>query len=129
MNPLTGARSASPGDDPNDPMAAEPEFLAAHALARLVSRGHAAAHPGVPEVIVIIDQDTRDTESTRRRSPSITTARLPTPKRSPGCAATILTAVIVSSNGTVPLNVGRSQRTATREQRRALRATHRTLRH
>jgi hypothetical protein len=115
------------GDDPNDPLATEPEFLAAHALARLVTHGHAAAHPGVPEVIVLVDQDTMehgDHEATVAEYHDGTPANVDTIARL--CCEAILTTVIVSSNGTVPLAVGRSRRTATREQRRALRAVHRT---
>ena len=46
--------SLVPGEDPHDPLGSDREFLAAHALGRLVIHGHTAAHPGVAEVVVLI---------------------------------------------------------------------------
>ena len=128
---IEGLRAAGtsrlvPGDDPGDPLAGEPEFIAAHALANLISGGHAATRPGVPEVVVLTDHRTL----TRGLHPGTvaeyhdgtpvdptTIARL--------CCDAIIRTVTLSADGAEPLAVGRTRRTATRAQRRALRAIYR----
>ncbi|MBA2388131.1 MAG: hypothetical protein H0V69_13715 [Acidimicrobiia bacterium] len=121
-----GTTRLVPGDDPNDPLAAEPEFLAAHALARLISSGHGAIRPGVPEVVVLTDYQTMsrgphpDTVAEYHDGTPVeptTIARL--------CCDAIIRAVTLSADGTEVLAMGRTRRTATLAQRRALRAIYR----
>lgn len=119
--------SLVPGGNPNDPLASDREFLGAHALARLVTHGHTADRPGTPEVVVLVDERTLvhgEHPGTVSELHDGTAVDPELVRRL--CCEAVLTAVVVSANGTVPLDVGRSQRTATRAQRRALRAVHRT---
>ncbi|MEJ7720408.1 MAG: hypothetical protein WKF58_08120 [Ilumatobacteraceae bacterium] len=119
--------SLVPGDDPDDALASDREFLAAHALARLVTDGHMAMHPGVAEVVVLVDEHSLlfgQHDDTVCELHDGTPVDIDTVRRL--CCEAMLRAVVVTADGTIPLNVGRAQRTATREQRRALRAIHRT---
>jgi hypothetical protein len=119
--------SLVPGDHPRDALASDREFLAAHALTRLVTHGHMAAHPGVAEVVMLIDEHSLlfgQHDDTVCELHDGTPVDIDTVRRL--CCEAMLRAVVVTADGTIPLNVGRAQRTATREQRRALRAIHRT---
>jgi len=118
--------SLIPGDDPHDPLGTEPEFIAAHALARLVTAGRVADRPGTAEVVVLIDHHTLQHGAHDRTVAELhdgtpldpaTIGRL--------CCDAAIRAVVTSADGRVPLSVGRESRTATPEQRRALRAVHR----
>jgi hypothetical protein len=119
--------SLVPGENPNDPLGSDREFLAAHALTQLVTHGHMADHPGVAEVVVLVDEHSLlfgQHDDTVCELHDGTPVDIDTVRRL--CCEAMLRAVVVTADGTIPLNVGRAQRTATREQRRALRAIHRT---
>jgi len=116
-----------PGHDPTDPLGVEPTFLAAHALAKLVGHGHMAQHPGLAEVVVLIDEMTLLDGSHDRSVCEFHDGSPADPdlvRRL--CCDAIVRAVVVSADGRVPLSLGRTRRTANREQRRALRAVYRT---
>ena len=119
--------SLVPGHDPTDPLGVEPTFLAAHALAKLVGHGHMAQHPGLAEVVVLIDEMTLLDGSHDRSVCEFHDGSPADPdlvRRL--CCNAIVRAVVVSADGRVPLSLGRTRRTANREQRRALRAVYRT---
>ena len=119
--------SLVPGHDPTDPLGVEPTFLAAHALAKLVGHGHMAQHPGLAEVVVLIDEMTLLDGSHDRSVCEFHDGSPADPdlvRRL--CCDAIVRAVVVSADGRVPLSLGRTRRTANREQRRALRAVYRT---
>ena len=100
--------------------------LAAHALGRLVAGGHQTVRPAATEIVVHIDYDTI-TNGLHEHSicefgdgtqiPVEMTRRL-------ACNADIIP--IVLGGDSVPLDLGRAQRFANTDQRRALRAVHRT---
>ncbi len=122
-----GAPSLVPGADPDDPLAHDREFLAAHALTRLVSHGHVAEHPSTPEVVVLIDEKSLlfgEHAATASELHDGTRVDIDMVRRL--CCEAIVTAVVGSTDGKVPLNVGRQARTATHAQRRVLRAIYRT---
>jgi len=83
-------------------------------------------HPGVAEVVLVDEQSLLfgQHDDTVCELHDGTPVDIDTVRRL--CCEAMLRAVVVTADGTIPLNVGRSQRTATREQRRALRAIHRT---
>jgi hypothetical protein len=115
--------------------ARDPEFvtrsyqrdrLAAEALGRLVAGGHDRERPLEADITLIVDAETAATCKLHHHSICETSDGLPVPPESVrrllcnGC----ITPVILGEDG-VPINVGRAQRTATRAQRRALRAIYR----
>ncbi len=119
--------SLVPGDHPNDALASDREFLAAHALARLVTHGHMADHPGVAEVVVLVDEQTLhhgEHDATVCEFHDGTPVEVDAVRRL--CCEAMFTAVVTTADGRMPLNAGRTRRVANREQRRALRAIHRT---
>jgi hypothetical protein len=109
-------------------MSADDEHLAAHALTRLVHRGHHSAHDGpvTAEVSVVIDERTlRDGLHDHGIYELADGTPIPTETvRRLACDAGILP-IVLNGHG-APVDVGRTQRLATRAQRRALRAMHRT---
>ncbi|CAN5885332.1 hypothetical protein BH24ACT6_BH24ACT6_19010 [soil metagenome] len=108
------APSLVPGADPDDPLAHDREFLAAHALTRLVAHGHVAKHPSTPEVVVLIDETSLlfgEHAATVSELHDGTRVDIDMVRRL--CCEATVTAVVVSADGTVPLNVGRQARTAT----------------
>ncbi len=106
--------SLVPGHDPTDPLGVEPTFLAAHALAKLVGHGHMAQHPGLAEVVVLIDEMTLLDGSHDRSVCEFHDGSPADPdlvRRL--CCDAIVRAVVVSADGRVPLSLGRTRRTPT----------------
>ncbi len=115
-----------PGDEVVPELARNDGHLAAHALAALVSGGHAAARPGVAEVVVLVDLETLQHGPHDRTVCELhdgTEVPVGLARRL-ACDAEIIPAVL-SGAGQV-LDLGRSQRIANRAQRRALRSIYRT---
>ena len=115
--------------------AGDPEFvtrsysrdrLAARALGRLVAGGHDRERPLEADITYIVDADTAATGRLHGHSICETGDGLAVPPETVRRALCNgrLTPVILGTNG-VPINVGRTQRTATRAQRRALRTMYR----
>ncbi|MEJ7719965.1 MAG: hypothetical protein WKF58_05740 [Ilumatobacteraceae bacterium] len=93
-----------------------------------------AMHPGVAEIVVLVDEHSLlfgQHDDTVCELHDGTPVDIDTVRRL--CCEAMLRAVVVTADGTIPLNVGRAQRTATREQRRATRdpphLRHRRLHH
>lgn len=115
-----------PGDEVVPELARANPHLAAHALAGLVTGGHAAARPGIAELVVLVDLATlrvgrHDHSVCELHDGTEVPVEL---ARRLACDAEILPAVL-SGAGAV-LDLGRSQRLASRAQRRALRSMYRT---
>jgi hypothetical protein len=120
------AMIATRKDTDNDDRQIDRNHLAAHALARLIAGGHQAIRPAATEIVVHIDLDTLTNglheHSTCEFSDGET---IPVDMaRRLACNAHIIPVVL--SGDSVPLDLGRSQRLANADQRRALRAIHRT---
>ena len=100
--------------------------LAAEALGNLVTGGHHAVRGLEADVVIVVDQATL-VHGIHEQSLCETDqgAVLPPDTARRMCCNGRLTPVIVGTDG-VPLNVGRTERLATRAQRRALRAMYRT---
>ncbi len=119
--------------------AGDPEFLerryqrdrlAAEALGRLVAGGHDRERPLEADVTYIVDHETAETRRLHAHSICETGDGIPVPPESVRRALCngFITPVILGTDG-VPINVGRTHRTATRAQRRALRAIYRHCAH
>jgi len=116
--------------------AGDPEFvnrtvnrnrLMAEALGNLIAAGHGEVRPTVADISLIIDAHTAATGQLHDHSVCETQHGAPLPFESVRallCNGQI-TPVYIDSDGTV-LDIGRTQRTANRQQRRALRAMYRT---
>ena len=115
--------------------AGDPEFvqrrydrnrLAAEALGRLVAGGHDRERPLEADITFVVDAETAVSCKLHHRSICETGDGMPVPPetiRRLLCNGRI-TPVILGEDG-VPINVGRTQRTATRAQRRVLRTMYR----
>jgi hypothetical protein len=115
--------------------AGDPEFtsrsysrdrLAAEALGRLVAGGHDRERPLEADITLIIDAETATSCELHHSSICETSDGMPVPPESVRrllCNG-LITPVILGKDG-VPINVGRTRRTATRAQRRALRTMYR----
>ncbi len=119
--------------------AGDPEFLerryqrdrlAAEALGRLVAGGHDRERPLEADVSYVVDAQTAATGRLHAHSVCETGDGLPVPPESVRRALCngFITPVILGTDG-VPINVGRTHRTATRAQRRALRTIYRHCAH
>jgi hypothetical protein len=100
--------------------------LAAEALGRLVAGGHDRERPLEADITLIVDAETATTCRLHHASVCETGDGMPVPPETVRrllCNGRI-TPVILGTDG-APINVGRTQRTATRAQRRALRAIYR----
>lgn len=101
--------------------------LAADALGELIAAGHGTVRPTVADITVLVDEQTLTTGEYHDHSVCETGDGAPLPiatVRRLICNA-FVTGVVIGQDGT-PLDVGRTTRTANRQQRRALRAMHRT---
>jgi hypothetical protein len=116
--------------------ARDPEFvsrsydrnrLAAEALGRLVAGGHDRERPLEADITYIVDAQTAATARLHDHSICETGDGIPVPPDSVRRAVCngFITPVIPGTDG-VPINVGRTHRTATRAQRRALRSIYRS---
>lgn len=119
-------RAQHPAAEVVPELARNNQHLAAHALVSLVAGGHAAARPGVAELVVLVDLETlRHGEHDRSICELHDGTDIPVGlTRRLACDAEILPAVL-SGTGEV-LDLGRTQRIANRAQRRALRSMYRT---
>ncbi len=119
--------------------AGDPEFLerryqrdrlAAEALGRLVAGGHDRERPLEADITYVVDHETAETRRLHAHSICETGDGIPVPPDSVRRALCngFITPVILGEDG-VPINVGRTHRTATRAQRRALRTIYRTCAH
>ena len=100
--------------------------LAAHALGRLVAGGHQAIRPAATEIVVHIDLETITNGLHEHSTCEFADGEtIPVEMaRRLACNAHIIPVVL--GGDSVPLDLGRSQRFANTDQRRALRAIHRT---
>lgn len=101
--------------------------LAADALGDLVAAGHGTVRPTVADVGLLIDVTTLTVGEYHEHSVCETSdgVLLSVPSARRLLCNGLVTPIIVGADG-VPLNVGRTMRTANRQQRRALRAMYRT---
>ena len=113
-------------DTDHDERQIDRNHLAANALARLVAGGHQAIRPAATEIVVHIDLDTI-TNGLHEHSVCEFGDGTQIPvemARRLACNADIIPVVL--GGDSVPLDLGRAQRFANTDQRRALRAIHRT---
>ncbi len=112
--------------DADDDGQIDRNHLAAHALGRLIAGGHQAIRPAATEIVVHIDLDTITNglhEHSTCEFGDGETIPVEMARRL-ACNAHIIPVVL--GGDSVPLDLGRSQRLANADQRRALRAIHRT---
>ncbi len=101
--------------------------LTADALGELISAGHGIVRPTVADIGVLIDDKTLATGEFHDHTVCETSdgAMLPVNTVRQLICNAFVTGLVIGPDGT-PLNVGRTTRTANRQQRRALRAIYRT---